>query len=349
MNFPHYQGSSEENTSTLPTANQSRVIRPEPKTYIPDDNLKAAVNVALMLGRPLLLTGAPGCGKTQLAYHIAWEMQELDEVLRFDTKSTSTARDLFYTYDAVAHFHAAQIRQKVEGGEVIEKLSPLQFIQANALGLAILRGQTETELKEKGLLQLLPEEEQIKHQPRHSIVLIDEIDKAPRDFPNDLLNEIDELYFTIPELNNLRIDIKPEFRPILVMTSNSEKHLPDAFLRRCVYHHIAFPDEQRITAIIHSHFGDAIFAGKPQLFADAQRFFFTLRGRQAGLRKEPDTAELLDWLWVLEHTTPADKTLPEQDEQLILSSFSSLIKNAEDQAAVQRQWNNHKSQTHETD
>ncbi|WP_103918573.1 MoxR family ATPase [Candidatus Venteria ishoeyi] len=112
--FPYYKGSSTKNSGTLPSLEQSRAVRPNPTTYIPDDGLKAAVNVALMLGRPLLLTGEPGCGKTQLAYHLALEMKELEEPLRFDTKSTSTARDLFYTYDAVAHFHAAQINKELE-------------------------------------------------------------------------------------------------------------------------------------------------------------------------------------------------------------------------------------------
>ncbi|MCP4696477.1 MAG: MoxR family ATPase [Gammaproteobacteria bacterium] len=351
--FPYYQGSPNQSSSKLPPATQSRAVRPDPATYIPDDDLKAAVNVALMLGRPLLLTGEPGCGKTQLAYHLAWEMKELDEPLRFDTKSTSTARDLFYTYDAVAHFHAAQIRKELKPGEVAKRLSPLPFIKASALGLAILRSKDKTALNKGGLhkdslfplLDLGKEEHEAKrenHQPRRSIVLVDEIDKAPSDFPNDILNEIDELYFTIPEFDNLRVDMDSNFRPILIMTSNSEKHFPEAFVRRCVYYDIPFPDKTRIAKIIPNHLGKKTFKGKPALFSDAQAFFLKLREESAGLRKKPGTAELLDWLWVLEWTMKEDKRLREQDEQLVTDSFSSLVKNEADQAAVRNQWTNYK-------
>ncbi len=347
MNLPYYQGSSTENSSTLPPPQQSVAVRSAPDTYMPDAGLKAAVNVALMLGRPLLLTGEPGCGKTQLAYHLAWEMKELDEPLRFDTKSTSTARDLFYSYDAVAHFHAAQIKIPWEALSAAEqnkhrteKLSPLAYIKANALGLAILRGKTQEELGDLLPLLGLTEAQLKEYQPCRSVVLVDEIDKAPRDFPNDILNEIEELCFTLYELNNRRVDIAPQYRPLLIMTSNSEKHLPDAFLRRCVYYDVKFPTE-RLEAIIRKHLDreeNSVFDDRAVLFQDAQAFFLSLREDRAGLRKKPGTAELLDWLWVLERTLKNNAALRDQDETRVIDSFSSLVKNAADQDMIRQQW-----------
>ncbi|WP_177428441.1 AAA family ATPase [Candidatus Venteria ishoeyi] len=288
-------------------------------------------------------------------------MKELEEPLRFDTKSTSTARDLFYTYDAVAHFHAAQINKELEpdkskdikeekahqsGKKELKKLSPLPFIKANALGLAILRGKTKDDLGELLPLLDLDKAQLESYKPSRSIVLVDEIDKAPRDFPNDILNEIEELYFTIPELDNLRVDIAPEYRPVLIMTSNSEKHLPDAFLRRCVYYNIEFP-EKRLEQIICNHLDieeKQVFDDRADLFRDAQTFFLKLR-EGTGLRKKPGTAELLDWLWVLERTLNKNAPLRDQDETNITNSFSSLVKNDVDQKSVLDQWNDYKKQS----
>src|SRR6185295_3419383 len=161
-----------------------------------------AVNVALLLSQPLLLTGEAGTGKTQFAYSLAWELG-FEPPLMFETKSSSTARDLFYTYDALNHFRAAQTGASE---------SALDFIKWNALGLAILQSQEESQVH-----SLLGRDFKLGR-ARRSVVLIDEIDKAPRDFPNDLLNEVENLYFRIPEAGNVRIEASEEMRPILVLT-----------------------------------------------------------------------------------------------------------------------------------
>src|ERR1051326_1055572 len=167
----------------------------KPSGYIPDEGLVNAINVALILGQPLLLTGEPGTGKTQFAYSVANELgfglrdkSGFIKPLVFETKSTTTSRDLFYNYDALSRFHAAQTKTGSQRN--------VDYINYNALGMAILRSREESEVKE-----WLPEK--FEHGGRHrSVVLIDEIDKAPRDFPNDILNEIEHMYFKVPELDN---------------------------------------------------------------------------------------------------------------------------------------------------
>src|SRR5262245_52754184 len=229
MAFPFYTGERLKRRHNAPAQlpGSRRARQTDPAGYLPDPGLVDAVNVALLLGQPLLLTGEPGTGKTQLAYSLAWELG-FEPPLSFETKSTSVARDLFYTYDAVSHFRAAQTR---EGSADV-----LSYITWNAFGAAILRSRPIEEVR-----QWLPPD--FAHTgPQRSIVLIDEIDKAPRDFPNDLLNEVENLFFRVPELNNARIEANEDRRPVLVLTSNSEKNLPEAFLRRCVYYNIPFPE-----------------------------------------------------------------------------------------------------------
>lgn len=217
--------------------------------YRPDPGLKDAVNAALLLGQPLLLTGEAGAGKTRLAEHLAWQLG-LGEPLRFETKTTSQARDLFYLYDALRHFQAVQIRDPARSAQAAD---PLDYFTLNPLGLAILRSQPQTALAKRGLLPLLERHGERHTAARRSLVLIDEIDKAPRDFPNDILNEIETLFFRIPELaeriDNVPVRADPALRPVVVITSNSEKHLPEPFLRRCVYYHIPFPDREQMHAI----------------------------------------------------------------------------------------------------
>jgi MoxR-like ATPase len=320
MAFPYYTGNPLRGRTgapvTLPGSRRSR--QTDPAGYLPDPGLVDAVNVALLLGQPLLLTGEPGTGKTQLAYSLAWELG-FEPPLSFETKSTSTAREIFYTYDAVSHFRAAQTR---EGSA-----DALSYITWNALGAAILRSRTMEDVR-----QWLPPDF-VHNGPRRSIVLIDEIDKAPRDFPNDLLNEFEHLFFRVPELNNAHIAASEELHPILVLTSNSEKNLPDAFLRRCVYYNIPFPERDRLAEIVMTRVGSFENSGH-RLLTDALDLFFKLREPGSGLRKRPATAELIDWLTTLRAMGAAvDQPLHGQ-RQLIAASLSALVKNAEDQEAA---------------
>jgi MoxR-like ATPase len=323
MYFPFYTSTPKPRVKqaiNLPYPIQSTSLRPE--AYLPDEGLVDAVNVALLLGQPLLVTGEPGTGKTQLAYSLAYQLS-LDEPLKFETKSTSTAQDLFYIYDALGRFQSAQATQ---WGEKVQ-INSINYITYNALGLAIIL--TNPPEKIKGFLP----PDFIHPGVRRSIVLVDEIDKAPRDFPNDVLSEVEQLYFRIPELGNIKISADPNLRPILIFTSNSEKHLPDAFLRRCVYYHIPFPEKARLTALVEAHLGT--FTQHSSVFlADALEFFFKLRA--SGLRKKPATAELLNWLFVLremfkESTNPL--TVPPDK---VIRTLSSLVKTEEDQAIARQ-------------
>jgi len=337
---------------------QPPVKLPEPSPplqqcpYLPDEGLQGAVNVALYLGQPLLLTGEPGTGKTQLAYHLAAKLG-LGEPLKFETKSVSAARDLFYIYDALGRFHAAQATvganlcvrpittqnvrpitpqnvrpitpQNVRPTTIPQKRT-VDYITYNALGTAIVLTKPKAEVA-----PYLPTDF-VHSGPKRSVVLIDEIDKAPRDFPNDILNEVAAMYFRIPELDNIIIEADRHYQPILVMTSNSEKHLPDAFLRRCVYYHIPFPDEKRLEKIIDAHL-ENIMSSPSQQFAEALRFFFTLRDPSKGLRKKPSTAELLNWLNALHGLKESAQSLKESN---IAPTLSLLAKTEADQKTVQR-------------
>jgi MoxR-like ATPase len=319
MNYPFYTPQPPPQRPTkpvaLPQSRRASQIRPE--AYLPDDGLVNAVNVALLLGQPLLLTGEPGTGKTQLAYSLAYQLG-LDLPLKFETKSTSTARDLFYFYDALSHFRAIQTQLRETAVE------PLKYFTFNALGKAILLTQAADQIQ-----PFLPSLDATYTDPRRSVVLIDEIDKAPRDFPNDILNEVENLYFRIPELGNVEIKADPNWSPILVLTSNSEKHLPDAFLRRCIYYHISFPDRERLVKIVETRLGDNLKQGSPFL-NDALDIFGQLR--QAGLRKKPATAELLNWLQVLrEMFKEEENPLATNTLDRVKQTLSSLVKTEEDQ------------------
>jgi MoxR-like ATPase len=304
----------------------------DPAHYIPEPGLRDAVNVALSLGQPLLLTGEPGTGKTQLAWSLAYDLG-LGDPLVFDTKTTTSATDLFYQYDALRHFRDAQTGR--------EDMSVRDYVEFQALGLAILRAMDPAEAA-----PFLPAKEAGRPR-RRSVVLVDEIDKAPRDVPNDLLREVVEMRFRVREAASgdfpevMQAD--KEFRPIVVITSNSEKNLPDAFLRRCVFYHLGFPDYDTLRKIVELRLGaadgaagaaragaaSAAGAASPSsageaIDASAVRDFLEIR--KLPLKKAPATAELLAWVRVLR-----DRGIdPVREPKRAAPTLSVLAKTVED-------------------
>jgi len=313
--FEVYKGTGTRAAAAVEVPPSPRSTLVDPAGYRAEPGLIDAVNVAILLGQPLLLTGEPGTGKTQLAFNLAWELG-LGEPFIFETKSTSTSRDLFYTFDSLGRFSAVQT------GDGSRRA--VDYITYSALGAAIVRAHS---LGTVG--HALPAD--FPHDgPKRSIVLIDEIDKAPRDFPNDILNEIDRLYFKVPELDNLRLEATREFAPIVVLTSNSERNLPDAFLRRCIYYDVPFPETERLAEIVEVRLGHYV-RGMSPLLAEAIAFFSWLRSPENALRKRPGTAELLDWLSSLAAIgASADAGLKTQDA-LAVRTLPALLKTADDQ------------------
>jgi MoxR-like ATPase len=295
------------------------------EVYRPAPGLKAAIDAALWLGQPLLLTGDPGVGKTRAAYWLAGAL-EAEPLLTFNVKSTSSGTDLLYSFDEVARF-----RDSSPGREVRPLVS---YLRLNGLGEAIVRGaggqavlrtmsgvplDTPTAIEEHrpsldrafgpegkgwkvvdGAVRahaLLPRDVHFQTAaPAHRVLLIDELDKAPRDTPNDLLNEVEALAFRIPELD-LMIENEGGRRPVIVVTSNSEKALPDPFLRRCVFFDIPFPEPDQLVEIIDGSI--AALEGGPTLVIEAIDLFRRFRGSTSGVRRPPGTAELLAWLDLL--------------------------------------------------
>ena len=281
-----------------------------PEKYLPGDELLDAINTSILLGQPILLTGEPGCGKTEVGDYVAWKLN-LGKAIRFDIKSTTTARDLFYTYDTIARFHAAQDRS----GSV----DPIRFAKFGGLGLAILFAN-----KPVDVARFLPQD--IHPGQRRSVVLIDEIDKAPPDVPNDLLMEIASMQFYMPEAG-VTIAAEKDLRPIVVITSNSERTLPGPFLRRCIYHDIAFPKAERLKEIVTARIGD--FPIGSDLLSDAISFFFLLRS--AGVQKKPSTAELLAFVLMLRAKGyRADERLVTWDKRWKDIARHTLLKSSED-------------------
>ncbi len=327
MTYPYFTrglatGIGSARAEDIPTLDRSRME--DPAGYMPHPDLSHAVNVALVLGMPLLVTGDPGTGKTQLAYAVANDIAA--PVHKFETKSTSVARDLFYTFDAVTSFKRREI------------IDQSVFISYQALGRAILDAFPKDH---PGLARLLPPEGQSDYRhagPRRSVVLIDEIDKAPRDFPNDLLNEMERLYFRVPELRNAgspgaepgEEGVTPSLRPIMILTSNSEKGLPDPFLRRCIYFDIPFPKAEEMREIVAARIA-GLGAADP-LLADAIDLFYRLRHdkRETNLRKQPSTAELLNWLQILMHRGAQPGQSLKLQKELVQQTVSTLVKNTED-------------------
>ncbi len=300
----------------------------DPAGYKADPGLVNAVNVALHLGQPLLLTGEAGTGKTLLAGSLAWELGFPLEV--YETKSTSTATDLFYTYNALAQFNVAQLEARRAGvapGDAIPDERPerigLRYLRYNALGRAIVRACPKAAVDD-----LFPPEFDHPGEPVRSVVLLDEIDKAPRDLPNDVLSALDAMAFSIPELGNARVRADPDLRPILVLTSNSEKALPDPFLRRCIFYHIPFPEGEQLREIVTSRLRGVAEPGS--LLDDALDLFDRLR-KATGLRKRPTTAELLGWLITLKTLADGLGRNPLRDPpDVIERTLPCLVKTVDD-------------------
>jgi len=257
--------------------------------YVATDDLRIAVNAAIALERPLLIKGEPGTGKTELAFQVADALKA--PLLTWHVKSTTKAQQGLYEYDAVTRLRDSQL-----GDERVKDVK--NYIKRGKLWEAF-------EAKERPVL------------------LIDEIDKADIEFPNDLLLELDQMEFHVYETGET---VRANLRPIVLITSNNEKELPDAFLRRCFFHYIRFPDAEMMRAIVASHYPRI----KPRLVEEALRSFFSLR-ETPGLKKKPTTSELLDWLKLLLNEDISPETLREKDaKKLIPPLHGALLKNEQD-------------------
>jgi MoxR-like ATPase len=259
------------------------------KDYIATDDLKMAVNAAIVLERPLLIKGEPGTGKTVLAEEVAKSLGA--PLLTWHIKSTTKAQQGLYEYDAVSRLRDSQL-----GDPRVSDIA--NYIKRGKLWEAFAALE-------------------------RPVLLIDEIDKADIEFPNDLLLELDRMEFHVYETGET---VKAARRPVLIITSNNEKELPDAFLRRCFFHYIKFPDQETMQAIVDVHFP----AIKKRLVEEALRVFFEVR-EVPGLKKKPSTSELLDWLKLLLSEDITAETLRERDpKKLIPPLHGALLKNEQD-------------------
>jgi MoxR-like ATPase len=257
--------------------------------YVATDDLKVAVNAAVLLRRPLLVKGEPGTGKTVLAHEIAKAIGA--PLIEWNVKSTTKAQQGLYEYDAVARLRDGQL-----GDERVHDIS--NYIRRGKLWEAFTA-------------------------PELPVLLIDEIDKADIEFPNDLLQELDRMSFDVYETRE-RVEAKE--RPIVIITSNNEKELPDAFLRRCFFHYIKFPDRETMQAIIDVHFPDI----QKVLVTKAMDIFYEVRD-VPGLKKKPSTSELLDWLKLLmNEDMPLDVLQNRDPTKAIPPLHGALLKNEQD-------------------
>src|SRR3954451_11050283 len=258
-------------------------------SYVASDDLRVAVNAAIALQRPLLIKGEPGTGKTVLAHEVAKAIKA--PLIEWHIKSTTKAQQGLYEYDAVSRLRDSQL-----GDGRVQDIA--NYIKRGKLWDAFTA-------------------------PERPVLLIDEIDKADIEFPNDLLLELDRMEFHVYETGET---VRAAKRPIVVITSNNEKELPDAFLRRCFFHYIKFPDAETLKAIVEVHYPGI----KRRLVEEALRLFFEVR-EVPGLKKRPSTSELLDWLKLLMSEDIGPEQLRERDpRKLIPPLHGALLKNEQD-------------------
>jgi MoxR-like ATPase len=263
--------------------------------YVSTDDLSMAVNASIALARPLLIKGEPGTGKTMLAEQVAESLGL--PLIQWHIKSTTKAQQGLYEYDAVSRLRDSQL-----GEDRVHDVA--NYIKRGKLWEAFASDQ-------------------------RVVLLIDEIDKADIEFPNDLLVELDKMEFHVYETGQT---VKAIHRPIIIITSNNEKELPDAFLRRCFFHFIKFPDRDTMQAIIDVHYPDI----KKQLVADAMDIFFELRNIP-GLKKKPSTSELIDWLKLLMADDIPEQILKDHDPRnAIPPLYGALLKNEQDVHLLER-------------
>lgn len=264
-------------------------------TYIATEELSMAVDAAVALERPLLIKGEPGTGKTMLAEEIAKNLDTA--LLQWHIKSTTKAQQGLYEYDAVTRLRDSQL-----GDERVKDIR--NYIKKGKLWEAFTA-------------------------PKRQVLLIDEVDKADIEFPNDLLQELDRMEFFVYETGET---IKASNRPVVVITSNNEKELPDAFLRRCFFHYIDFPDRETMEKIIAVHFPKV----KHDLVKEAMEIFFDIR-KIPGLKKKPTTSELIDWLKLLLGDDIPEEILTNRDASKALPPlYGALIKNEQDVQLLER-------------
>src|ERR1700758_1895540 len=263
--------------------------------YIVTEDLKVAVNAAIALQRPLLIKGEPGTGKTVLAEEIAKALDA--QLITWHIKSTTKAVQGLYEYDAVSRLRDSQL-----GDERVKEVR--NYIRKGKLWEAF-------------------------DAPQRPVLLIDEIDKADIEFPNDLLQELDRMEFYVYETDET---IRAKIRPVVIITSNNEKELPDAFLRRCFFHYIRFPETDTMNAIVDVHFPGI----KKKLVSEALRIFYDMR-KVPGLKKKPSTSELLDWLKLLLVEDIGEEALRERaPPKLIPPLHGALLKNEQDLQLFER-------------